>query len=66
MTSLHRCIVLCVAVVLSAVVVLHGKPVVNEAHEDSPFHQQLPNCQEPYKRIVKETKAKAILCPMIK
>lgn len=32
----------------------------------SPFRQNLPNCNEPFKRIAKTSNAKAILCPMIK
>jgi len=35
-------------------------------HERSPYHQYLPNCQDPYKIIEKKSKARAILCPMIR
>lgn len=32
----------------------------------SPFNQNLPDCKADYKHIEKKTKAKAILCPMIR
>ena len=34
--------------------------------ELSPYYQHLPNCDLKYNNITKKTKAKAILCPMIK
>lgn len=36
-------------------------------NKDSPFYQNLPDCeQNSYRRITKVTTAKAILCPMIR
>lgn len=34
--------------------------------EKSPFFQNLPNCDQPYTKVEKKTKAKAMVCPMIR
>ena len=60
-----RCFVLYAIIVLCILSLLNGGSV-DVGSSDSPFAQKFPNCAEPYKRIVKQTKAKAILCPMIK
>lgn len=47
--------------VLMSVVIL-----ISSNDDKSPYNQHLPDCSQGFKRLQKKTKAKALLCPMIR